>query len=148
MSLTNCEQVTSAQIRHQRWSIFRAMRCRWFVFQQQCDTDYFWKSLTSPLSRLFSLTIRNDYFLIILRILGPIILVLFTICPPISWNNKKTIPATTKNQPWTIKNHENRLEQWNTDLEPWKTDLEQWNTDLEPWKTNLEPWKTIKICYH
>ena len=46
------------------------------------DTDYFWKSLTSPLSQLFSLTIGNDYFSIILLILGLIILGLFTICPP------------------------------------------------------------------
>ena len=30
--------------RPQRWSIFRAMRCRWFIFQQRCDTDFFWKS--------------------------------------------------------------------------------------------------------
>ena len=52
------------------------------IFQQRCDTDYFWKSLTSPSSRLFSLTIGNDYFGIILLILGPIILGLFTICPP------------------------------------------------------------------
>ena len=70
--------------RPQRWSIFRAMWCRWFIFQQWCDTDYFWKSLTSPPSRLFSFTIGNDYFSIILLILGPIILGLFTICPPIS----------------------------------------------------------------
>ena len=70
---------SNACFRPQRWSIFRAMRCRWFIFQQRCDTDYFWKSLTSPLSRLFSLTIGNDYFSIILLILGPIILGLFTI---------------------------------------------------------------------
>ena len=48
-------------------------------FNSDTDTDYFWKSLTSPSSRLFSLTIRNDYFSIILLILGPIILGLFTI---------------------------------------------------------------------
>ena len=24
------------------------MQCRWFIFQQRCDTDFFWKSLTSP----------------------------------------------------------------------------------------------------
>ena len=64
--------------RPQQWSIFRAMRCRWFIFEQRCDIDYFWKSLTSPSSRLFSLTIGNDYFSIILLILGPIILGLFT----------------------------------------------------------------------
>ena len=51
--------------RPQRWSIFRAMRCRLFISQQQCDTDYFWKGLTSPSLRLFSLPIGNDYFLII-----------------------------------------------------------------------------------
>ena len=34
--------------RLQRWSIFRAMQCQWFIFQQRCDTDYFWKFLTSP----------------------------------------------------------------------------------------------------
>ena len=59
-------------------------------FSERCDGDgsffnsnaipiIFGKSLTSPLSRLFSLTIRNDYFSIILLILGPIILGLFTI---------------------------------------------------------------------
>ena len=68
--------------RPQRWSIFRAMRCRWFIFQQRCDSDYFWKSLTSPSSRLFPLTIGNHYFSIILLILRPIILRLFTICHP------------------------------------------------------------------
>ena len=60
------------------WSIFRAMQCRWSISQQRCDTDYFWKSLTSPSLRLFSLTIGNNYFSIILLILGPIILGLFT----------------------------------------------------------------------
>ena len=62
--------------RPRRCSIFRAMRCQRFIFQQWCD--YFWKSLTSPSSRSFSLTIRNNYFSIILLILGPIILGLFT----------------------------------------------------------------------
>ena len=58
-------------------------------FSERCDVDgsffnsdaipiNFWKSLTSPLSRLFSLTIGNNYFFIILLILGPIILGLFT----------------------------------------------------------------------
>ena len=55
-------KIFSLDDRPRRWSIFRAMRCRWFIFQQQCDTHYFWKSLTSPSSRLFSLTIGNDYF--------------------------------------------------------------------------------------
>ena len=70
----HCNHLYPIRNRPQRWSIFRAMRCRWFIFQQRCDTDYFWKSLTSPSSQLFSLTIGNDYFLIILLILGPIIL--------------------------------------------------------------------------
>ena len=58
-------------------------------FSEWCDVDgsffnsdaipiIFGKSLTSPSSRLFSLTIGNDYFSIILLILGPIILRLFT----------------------------------------------------------------------
>ena len=58
-------------------------------FSERCDVDgsffnsdaipiIFGKSLTSPSSRLFSLTIGNDYFSIILLILGPIILRLFT----------------------------------------------------------------------
>ena len=56
-------------------------------FSEQCDVDgsffnsdaiIFWKSLTLLSSRLFSLTIGNDYFSIILLILGPIILRLFT----------------------------------------------------------------------
>ena len=58
----------SSSTRPRRWSIFRAMRCRWFIFQQRCDTDYF----------LEKLDIGNDYFSIILLILGPIILRLFT----------------------------------------------------------------------
>ena len=33
------------RIRLQQWSIFRAMQCRWFIFQQRCDTDYFLQSL-------------------------------------------------------------------------------------------------------
>ena len=58
-------------------------------FSERCDVDgsffnsdaipiIFWKSLTSPSSRLFSLTIGNDQFSIILLILGPIILGLLT----------------------------------------------------------------------
>ena len=54
-------------------------------FSEQRDVDgsffnsdaipiIFWKSLTSPSSRLFSLTIGNNNFSIILLILGPIIL--------------------------------------------------------------------------
>ena len=33
----------SIQNRPRRWSIFRAMQCRWFIFQQRCNTDYFWE---------------------------------------------------------------------------------------------------------
>ena len=58
-------------------------------FSERCDVEgsffnsnailiIFWKSLTSPSSRLFSLTIGNNYFSIVLLILGPIILRLFT----------------------------------------------------------------------
>ena len=54
-------------------------------YSERCDVDgsffnsdaipiIFWKNLTLPSSRLFSLTIGNDYFSIILLILGPIIL--------------------------------------------------------------------------
>ena len=71
-------------IRPRRWSIFRVMRCRWFIFQQRCDIDSFWKGLTSSSFRLFFFTIGNDYFPIICSFWGPIILRLFTICPPIS----------------------------------------------------------------
>ena len=56
------DQVDTALLRPWRWSIFRAMRSRWFIFQQRCDTDYFWKSLTWPSLQLFSLTIGKDYF--------------------------------------------------------------------------------------
>ena len=69
----NCNRRVD-KIRLQRWSIFRAMRCLWFIFQQQCDTDYLWKSLTSQSLRLFSLTIGKDYFSNILLNLGLIIL--------------------------------------------------------------------------
>ena len=58
-------------------------------FSERCDVDgsfanndaipiIFGRSLTLPSSRLFSMTIGNDYFSIILLILGPIILQLFT----------------------------------------------------------------------
>ena len=69
-------------------------------FSEWCNVDgsffnsnaipiIFGKSLTLPSSQLFSLTIGNDYFSIILLILGPIILGLFTITnnhpkPPVS----------------------------------------------------------------
>ena len=58
-------------------------------FSERCDVEgsffnsdaipiIFGRSLTLPSSRLFSMTIGNDYFSIILLILGPIILQLFT----------------------------------------------------------------------
>ena len=75
---TKALPIKKERSRPQRWSIFRAMRCRRFIFQQRCDTDYFWKSLTAPMSRLFSLTIGNDYFSVSLLIFGPIILGIFT----------------------------------------------------------------------
>ena len=66
---------------------------RWDVNDSLFNSDaipiIFWKSSTSPSSQLFSLTIGNDYFSIILLILGLIILGLFTITnnhpkPPVS----------------------------------------------------------------
>ena len=64
------EDAKSHWSRLRQWSIFRAMRCRWFTFQQRCDTDYFLERLNITIVlRLFFLTIGNDYFLIILLIL-------------------------------------------------------------------------------
>ena len=60
-----CRGPSLSCTRLQRWSIFRAMRCWWFIFQQRCDTDYFLERLNIdalPLLRLFLLTIGNDYF--------------------------------------------------------------------------------------
>ena len=64
-NLSRCISLT----RPRQWSIFRAMRWRWLIFQQRCDTDYFLERLTSSSLRLFFLTIGNDYFSIILLIL-------------------------------------------------------------------------------
>ena len=66
--------------RLQRWSIFRAMQCRWFIFNSDAILIIFWKDLTSPSLRLFFLTISDDYFSIICSSWEPIILRLFTIC--------------------------------------------------------------------
>jgi len=74
-------------------------------FSERCDVDgsffnsdaipiIFGKSLTSPLSQLFSLTIGNDYFSIILLILGLIILQLFTALT--DWDHQKG--SYTRNQ--------------------------------------------------
>ena len=48
------------------------------LFQQRCDTDYFWEKLNIAIVAIIFLYHRNDYFSIILLILGPIILQLFT----------------------------------------------------------------------
>ena len=52
--------------RPQRWSIFRAMRCRWFIFQQRCDTDYFLEKLNIAIVAIIFLDHRErlffDYF--------------------------------------------------------------------------------------
>ena len=52
--------------RPRRWSIFRAMRCRWFIFQQRCDTDYFWEKLNIAIVAIIFLDHRGrlffDYF--------------------------------------------------------------------------------------
>ena len=49
-----------------RWSIFRAMRCRCFIFQQRCDTDYFWEKLYIAIVAIIFLDHRErlffDYF--------------------------------------------------------------------------------------
>ena len=50
------------QIRLQRWSIFRAMRCRWFMFQQWCDTDYFLERLNIAIVAIIFLDHRKQLF--------------------------------------------------------------------------------------
>ena len=61
----NCNRRVD-KIRLQRWSIFRAMRCRWFIFQQRCDTDYFWEKLNIAIVAIIFLDHRErlffDYF--------------------------------------------------------------------------------------
>ena len=116
--------------RPQRWSIFRAMRCRWFIFQDRYNTNYVWEKLNIAIVAIIFLDhrerlffdyfahFRTDYFGII-HDLPPNFLE--------RWKTMKNQPGTTKNHPGTMKNHE--------------TDLEQCKTDLEPWKSNLEPWK-------
>ena len=65
---------TMTRSRPRRWSIFRAMRCRWFIFQQRCDTDYFWEKLNNAIVFLdhreqlffdYFAHFRTDYFGII-----------------------------------------------------------------------------------
>ena len=55
-----------APLRPRRWSIFRAMRCRWFIFQQRCDTDYFLEKLNIAIVAIIFLDHRErlffDYF--------------------------------------------------------------------------------------
>lgn len=46
----------------QRWSIFRAMRCRWFIFQQRCDTDYFLERLNIAIVAIIFLDHWERFF--------------------------------------------------------------------------------------
>ena len=59
-------KIFSLDDRPRRWSIFRAMRCRWFIFQQRCDTDYFLEKLNIAIVAIIFLDHRErlffDYF--------------------------------------------------------------------------------------
>ena len=61
-----CTEMCTLYTRPQRWSIFRAMRCRWFIFQQRCDTDYFLERLNMVIVAIIFLDHRErlffDYF--------------------------------------------------------------------------------------
>ena len=52
--------------RPRRWSVFRAMRYRWFIFQQRCDTDSFLEKLNIAIVAIIFLDHRErlffDYF--------------------------------------------------------------------------------------
>ena len=75
--VTKWSDSRSIKDRPQRWSIFRAMRCRWFIFQQRCDTNYFWEKLNIAIVAIIFLDhqerlffdyfahFRTDYFAII-----------------------------------------------------------------------------------
>ena len=64
--ILTCANYLAMQVRLQRWSIFRAMRCRWFIFQQRCDTDYFLERLNIAIVAIIFLDHRErlffDYF--------------------------------------------------------------------------------------
>ena len=59
-------KINNPFIRPRRWSIFRVMRCRWFIFQQRCGTDYFWEKLNIAIVVIIFLDHRErlffDYF--------------------------------------------------------------------------------------
>ena len=48
--------------RPRRWSIFRAMQCRWFIFQQRCDADYFLEKLNIAIVAIIFLDHREQLF--------------------------------------------------------------------------------------
>ena len=58
--------ISMSRCRPRRWSIFRAMRCRWFIFQLRCDTDYFLEKLNIAIVAIIFLDHRErlffDYF--------------------------------------------------------------------------------------
>ena len=86
---------------YQKTALFSTFLCSFVLdlgdgqFSERCDVDgsffnsdeipiFFWKSLTSPLLQLFSLTIGNDYFSIILLILRTDYFAIIHNLPPIS----------------------------------------------------------------
>ena len=58
----NQDYFASLHLRPRRWSIFRAMRCQWFIFQQRCDTDYFLEKLNIAIVALIFLDHRERFF--------------------------------------------------------------------------------------
>ena len=66
MSVPYVQRAWSLLPRLQRWSIFRAMWCWWFIFQQRCDTDYFLERLNIAIIAIIFLDHRErlffDYF--------------------------------------------------------------------------------------
>ena len=66
VSRPNTKKCFSDETRPRPWSIFRAMRCWWFIFQQRCDTGYFWEKLNIAIGLIIFLDHRErlffDYF--------------------------------------------------------------------------------------
>ena len=62
VSRPNTKKSFSDETRPRRWSIFRVMRCRWFIFQQWCDTDYFMEKLNIAIVAIIFLDHREQLF--------------------------------------------------------------------------------------
>ena len=92
---TDTTRLQLCTCRPQRWSIFRAMQCRWFIFQQRCDTDYFWEKLNIAIIAIIFLDHREQLFFDYFAHFRTIILGLFT-----DWlgSSKRKEGSYTRNQ--------------------------------------------------